>query len=63
MIGKTGRGRLDFNGENDPVTLARAKEIIEWQSDGNILERYNLYKDNPKIRWKESISKIILKNE
>ena len=59
LIGKTGRGRLDFNGENDPVTLASAKELIEWQSDKNILELYNLYKDNPKIRWKESISKII----
>ena len=59
LIGKTGRGRLDFNDENDPVTLARAKELIEWQSDENILELYNLYKDNPKIRWKESISNVI----
>jgi DNA repair photolyase len=59
FIGKTGRGRLDFNGENDPVTLARAKELIEWQSDKNILELYNLYKDNPKISWKDTISKII----
>lgn len=59
LISKTGRGRLDFNGENDPVTLAKAKELMEWQSDANILELYNLYKVNPKIRWKESISKII----
>jgi hypothetical protein len=59
LIGKTGRGRLDFNGENDSVTLARAKQLIEWQSDENILKLYNLYKDNPQIRWKESISKVI----
>jgi DNA repair photolyase len=59
LIGKTGRGRLDFNGENDPITLARAKELIEWQSNENILKLYDLYKDNPQIRWKESISKVI----
>ena len=63
LIGKTGRGRLDFNGENDSDTLAKARELIEWQSDKYILELYNLYKDNPKIRWKESISKIISKEE
>jgi len=59
LIGVTGRGRLDFNGHNDPETLAKAHELIAWQSDDQVMKLYALYKDDPKIMWKESIKKII----
>jgi len=61
LIGVTGRGRLDFNGHNDPATLAKAEELVEWQSDENILKLVERYKNNPMIRWKESIKRIITK--
>lgn len=59
LIGVTGRGRLDFNGCNDPATLARAHELIAWQSDANIIVIYNKYKNNQLIQWKDSIQKVI----
>ncbi len=61
LIGVNGRGRLDFNGHNDPATMAKAGELIGWQSDEKILELYNIYKSDPKIRWKESIRKVIVR--
>jgi DNA repair photolyase len=63
LIGVTGRGRLDFNGHNDPETLAKAHELIAWQSDENIIRLYEKYDDNAKIRWKESIKRIIQKRK
>jgi DNA repair photolyase len=59
LIGVTGRGRLDFNGHNDPATLTKAHELIAWQSDANIMKLYKRHKDNPQIMWKESIKKVI----
>ena len=59
LIGKKGRGRLDFNGHNDPATLAKAHELIAWQSDDKIMQLYNRHKNDPKIMWKESIKKIV----
>ena len=53
------RSRLAFNGENDPITRRRADQLIEWQSDGNIKQLYGQFKDNPKIKWKESIKKVL----
>lgn len=35
------------------------KELMEAQSDKNIIEIYKRYKDNPMIEWKESIKKVI----
>jgi len=61
LIGVTGRGRLDFNGHNDPETIAKAHELIAWQSDNQIMKLYDLYKDEPQIMWKESIKKVIEK--
>lgn len=61
LIGVTGRGRLDFNGHNDPATLAKAHDLIAWQSDDQIMKLYDLYKDDQKIMWKESIKKVIEK--
>jgi DNA repair photolyase len=59
LIGVTGRGRLDFNGHNNPETLEKAHELITWQSDENILKLYEKYKLDSKILWKESIKKVI----
>ena len=63
LIGVTGRGRLDFNGHNDPVTLTKAQELIGWQSDDNIMKLYDTFKDDPKIMWKESIKKVLKKEK
>ncbi len=38
----------------------KIKEIIEFQSDDEIIKLYNKYNDNKKIEWKESIKKVIL---
>jgi DNA repair photolyase len=62
LLGTTGRGRLEINGELTPETQAKAEELNEWQSDENILELYKQFKDNPKIRWKESIKYVLKKN-
>jgi len=58
LIGVTGRGRLDFNGCNDPQTMAKAQELIAWQSDDKTLQLYDRHKNDPKIMWKESIKKV-----
>jgi DNA repair photolyase len=60
-IGKANhlRSRLALNGENDPVTTQKAKELMEWQTDKNIKQLYSQYKDNPQIEWKDSIKKVV----
>jgi len=63
LIGVKGRGRLDFNGHNDPETLLKAHELIAMQSDDKIIQLYEKFKTDPKIMWKESIKKIILKKD
>ncbi|MFA7420571.1 MAG: radical SAM protein [Melioribacteraceae bacterium] len=59
LLGKTGKGRLEFNGVLTEETKRKAEELNEWQNDENILKLYDQLKDNPKIRWKESIRNII----
>lgn len=52
--------RLKINGfGNDEETMEKAKQLIAWQSDENILKLYKKYKDHPKIKWKESIKKVV----
>lgn len=51
--------RLKINGHEDTKTINKARELIEWQSDENILKLYDKIKDNQKIKWKESIKKIV----
>ena len=63
LLGKTGRGRLEFNGELNDETRRKAEELNEWQNDENIFELYERFKDNPKIRWKESIKHVINKRK
>lgn len=43
--------------EDDPVTMQRADWLIGWQSEENIKQLYFRYKDNPLIKWKDSIKK------
>jgi hypothetical protein len=59
-IGKANylQSRLALNGENDPETMRRAKELEEWQSDENMKLLFSQYKDNPLIKWKDSIKKV-----
>ena len=51
--------RLRTNGQLNAETLAAAEQLLEWQSDEAIRGLYNRYKDNPSIKWKESIKKIV----
>ena len=55
------RGRLSLNGENDPVTMQRADQLIGWQSDDNIKQLYSQYKDSASIKWKDSIKEVLYK--
>lgn len=60
-IGKPNRllSRLKFNGENDASTISRAKILIALQSDEYIKSLYEEFKDCKKVKWKESIKKIV----
>jgi hypothetical protein len=41
----------------------KAKQLDQWQSDLNILKLYNKYKNDPVIRWKDSVQKVIAKSK
>ena len=51
--------RLKTNGHNDQESLDAVCKILLWQSDDEIKKLYEKYKDNPKIKWKESIKKVV----
>ena len=51
--------RLALNGENDPVMIQAAKDLMASQKDKNILQLYSRYKYNPQIEWKNSIKKVV----
>lgn len=51
--------RLRTNGQLNDETRAAAEQLLKWQSDKNITALYNRYKDNPQIKWKESIKKVV----
>ena len=50
--------RIKMNGINDFDTIRRAEELNASQSDKWILELFDIYKQNSKVKWKESIKKI-----
>ncbi len=52
--------RLKINGYSDKFTMQKANELLAMQSDEKILELVDKLNDNPKIRWKESIKKVLL---
>lgn len=51
--------RLKMNKEWDTATEKKALELIKWQRRDNIVALYEKLKDNPKIKWKESIKKVV----
>jgi hypothetical protein len=61
LLGKTGQGRLERNGVATPLVVQKANELNDWQNDDNMITLYNKYKTDHKIRFKESIKRIISK--
>lgn len=51
--------RLKMNGIKDKETIKKAEELNANLSDSWVLDLYDCYKDHPKIKWKESIKKIV----
>jgi len=51
--------RLRMNGITDAETIKKANELIELQSDDNIKALYEKLKDTEKVKWKESIKKVV----
>jgi len=62
LLGTTGKGRLEFNGELNSTTQKKAEELNDWQNDDNMITLYKKYKRNKKIRWKESIKHVLKKH-
>ena len=60
-LGKCNRmiHRLKTNGHADSETMQKAGLLIDSQSDVNILDLYSRYKENPHIKWKGSIKKVV----
>jgi len=53
------RQRLSLNGVTNPDVLQAADKLLADLSDERIWEIYRTYKDNERVRWKESIKKIV----
>ncbi len=51
--------RLKMNGYTDSETFKKANKLLEWQKDSKIMDLYEKFRNNPKIKWKESIKKIV----
>lgn len=51
--------RLKMNGINDKETLDNANQLIDIQSDERIKKLYAQLSSNQKIKWKESIKKVV----
>jgi len=56
--------RLSMNGfKNDQATMEAARRLMRLFSDEYILNLCAKYQDNPKIMWKDSIKKVVEKNQ
>lgn len=53
------KSRLSMNGHNDEETMAKAEELLQSMSDQYIWGLYSMYRDDPRIRWKDSIQKVL----
>lgn len=51
--------RLKMNGINDKATIDKAKQLIEIQSDDKIKKLFTKLSSNKKVKWKESIKKVV----
>lgn len=61
-LGKMNRAteRLKRNGFGNDTALMRAAEaLVSSQRDARILELYDRLKDEPKVKWKESIKAVV----
>jgi DNA repair photolyase len=60
-LGKINRLKsyLAHNGFTTPEILARAEALMQSQNDEAIRELYDRHKNNPKMRFKESIKKVV----
>jgi len=52
------KGILSVCGEGEEM-MARAEELMAGFTEDRIMELYETYRDNPQIKWKESIKKIV----
>jgi DNA repair photolyase len=50
------RSHLKFNGDID---LEAVEALERGQTDKSIIAIYECFKDNPKVRWKDSIKKVV----
>lgn len=53
------KGILKANGADDSTTIKKAEELITKQSFEWVNDLYEKLKDNPKVKWKDSIKKIV----
>lgn len=51
--------RVRMNGYSDLITTSNAKNLMDALSDDFIIRLYEKYGDHPKIKWKESIKKVL----
>jgi DNA repair photolyase len=51
--------RLELNGCDDTEHLKRAEELLLIHSDEAIKKRYEKWKSNPKLRWKDEVKKVV----
>jgi DNA repair photolyase len=51
--------RCKINGYGDDETISTAQELESWFIEERVLKLYRSYKNSPKIRWKDSIKKVI----
>jgi len=60
-IGKPNKliARMKVNGVRDSESIRRAEELESSLSEKWALSLFDLYKDNPKLKWKESMKKIL----
>lgn len=55
--------RLERNTDMNEELVKKAKQLEQWQSDPNILKLYDKYKNDPVIKWKDSIQKVVAKSK
>ena len=60
-IGKANmlKSRLKMNGHTSNIVAQKADELIEIQSDENVRLLYDKLRGNSKVKWKESIKKVV----
>jgi len=55
--------RLERNTDMNDKLVKMAKQLEQWQTDDNILLLYSKYKNDPVIRWKDSIQKVVARSK